>query len=92
VKNPFGLFRRFSASSVIYKSHRQVLTPIDNFQYLLRLPIFDKTKLNRQNIKKTKRFVKKFAQSLEKVAKTVSKPKNAKIYTSKLNLRVQSIT
>jgi sulfatase maturation enzyme AslB (radical SAM superfamily) len=55
-------------------SYRQVLTPIDNFQYLLRLPIF-MTRLNRQNIKKTKRFVKKFAQSFEKVAKTVSKPK-----------------
>jgi hypothetical protein len=28
VKNPFGLFRLlFSASSVIYKSYRQVLTP-----------------------------------------------------------------
>ncbi len=46
MKNLFGLFRcLFSASSVIYKSYRQVLTPVDNLQHLLRLPIFDKTRL-----------------------------------------------
>jgi hypothetical protein len=46
VKNLFGLFRcLFSASSVIYKSYRQILTPVDNLQHLLRLPIFDKTRL-----------------------------------------------
>jgi hypothetical protein len=46
VKNLFGLSRLlFSASSVIYKSYRQVLTPVDNLQRLLRLPIFDKTTL-----------------------------------------------
>jgi hypothetical protein len=32
-----------------------------------------------------------FAQCLEKVAQTVAKPKIAKIFTSKLNLKVQNI-
>jgi hypothetical protein len=46
VKNPFGLSRLlFSASITIYKSYRQVLTPINNFQCLLKLPIFNKTRL-----------------------------------------------
>ena len=46
VKNVFGLFSLlFSASSVYYKSYRQVLTPIDNLQCLLRLPTYDKTRL-----------------------------------------------
>jgi hypothetical protein len=35
----------FSFQSVFYKPHRQVLTPIDNLQCLLRLPIFDMTRL-----------------------------------------------
>jgi GDP-mannose 4,6 dehydratase len=37
----------FSASGVIYKSYRQVLTPVpvNNLKRLLRLPIFDKTRL-----------------------------------------------
>ncbi len=35
----------FSASTVFYKSFRQVLTPVDNLQHLLRLPIFIKTRL-----------------------------------------------
>ncbi len=46
MKNPFG------ASSidvfqlgVIYMSYRQVLTPIHNFQLLLKLPILDKFRL-----------------------------------------------
>jgi hypothetical protein len=34
---------------------------------------------------------KKFAQSLEKVAKTVAKQKNAKITSLKLNVKVQNI-
>jgi hypothetical protein len=34
---------------------------------------------------------KKIAQILEKVPKTVAKPKSAKISTSKLNLKVQNI-
>jgi hypothetical protein len=46
VINPFGLFSLlFSASSVIYKSYRQVQTPVDNLQRCLSLPIFDKTAL-----------------------------------------------
>jgi hypothetical protein len=46
VKNPFGLFMfLFSVSSVIYKSYRQVLTPVNNSQHLLRPPIFNKTRL-----------------------------------------------
>jgi hypothetical protein len=46
VKNQFGSFRLlFAASSVIYKSYRQALTPVDNLQRPLRLPIFDKTRL-----------------------------------------------
>jgi hypothetical protein len=45
VNNTFGLFRLlFSASSVYYKPYRQVQTPIDNLQRLLRPPIFDKTR------------------------------------------------
>jgi hypothetical protein len=35
--------------------------------------------------------VKIFTQFLEKVAKTVAEPKNAKISTSKMNLKVQNI-
>jgi hypothetical protein len=38
----------------------------------------------------TRRLGKKFTQILEKVAKTVNKPKNAKISSSKLNLKVQN--
>jgi hypothetical protein len=35
----------FSFWSVYYKSCRQVLTPVDNSQHLLRLPNLDKTRL-----------------------------------------------
>ncbi len=46
MKNLLALFRLvFSASIVYYKSYRQVLTPINNLQCLLRLPIFNKTRL-----------------------------------------------
>jgi hypothetical protein len=46
VKNLFGLFSLlWTASSVNYNSYLQVLTPVDNLQSLLRLPIFDKTRL-----------------------------------------------
>ncbi len=38
-----------------------------------------------------KKILKKNAQMLEKVAKTVAKPKNAKIFLTKLNLKVQNI-
>jgi hypothetical protein len=52
VKNLFGLIRLlFSASSVYYKLYRQVLTPIDNIQGLLRQPIFDKNRLVAFHIK-----------------------------------------
>jgi hypothetical protein len=34
----------------------------------------------------------KFAQNLDKVAKTVAKPENAKMSSSKLNLNVQQST
>ncbi len=44
MKNLFGLINVF-IFSFYYKSLRQVLTPIDNLQRLLRLPIFDKTRL-----------------------------------------------
>jgi hypothetical protein len=36
---------KFSFLSLFYKSYRQVLTSIDNLQRLLRLPIFNKTRL-----------------------------------------------
>ncbi len=39
----------------------------------------------------TRRLGKFFAQMLEKVAKTVENPKNAKISSSKLNVKVQNI-
>jgi hypothetical protein len=43
VKNPFGLsFFYFRLLSVLYKSYRQVMTPIDNLPRLLRQPIFEK--------------------------------------------------
>jgi hypothetical protein len=46
MKNLFGFTSLlFSASSVYCKSYRHVLTPVDNLQRLLRLPIFDKTRL-----------------------------------------------
>jgi len=41
----------FSFLGVFYKSYRQVLTLIDNLQHLLRLPIFDKTRLVTFNLK-----------------------------------------
>jgi hypothetical protein len=46
VKNPFGRIpvNEFQLG-VIYKSFRQVLTPIHNFQLLLKLPILDKFRL-----------------------------------------------
>jgi hypothetical protein len=51
-----ALFRlSFSASSVFYKSYRQVLTLIDNLQHHLRLPIFDKTRLVALNKKAKQR-------------------------------------
>jgi hypothetical protein len=43
VKNLFGLSSDIVfLLSVIYKSHRQVLTPINNSQLLLKLEILDK--------------------------------------------------
>ncbi len=55
VKNPFGLFiLLFSAFSVIYKSYRQVLTPVKNLQRLLRLPIFDMTQTGFYQLEKTR--------------------------------------
>jgi hypothetical protein len=46
VKNPFGLFSDTSFQlSVIYKSYRQVLTPINNSQFLLKLEILGKLRL-----------------------------------------------
>jgi hypothetical protein len=43
VKNPFGLSSdTLFQLSVIYKSHRQVLTPINNSQLFLKLEILDK--------------------------------------------------
>jgi hypothetical protein len=43
VKNPFGLYSDFVFQlSVIYKLHRQVLTPIKNSQLLLKPEILDK--------------------------------------------------
>jgi hypothetical protein len=46
MKNPLGivLINLFQLG-VIYKSHRQVLTPIYNSQLLLKLPILDKFRL-----------------------------------------------
>ncbi len=56
VKNPFGCISHlFSASSVYYKSYRQVLTLVNNLQCLLRLPIFDKTRLAAFHIKARQR-------------------------------------
>jgi hypothetical protein len=45
VKNLFGQSFIFSFYIVYYKSDRQVLTPVDNLQCLLRQPIYDKTRL-----------------------------------------------
>jgi hypothetical protein len=46
VKNPFGLSSDIVFQlSVIYKSYRQVLTPITNFQFLLKLEILGKLRL-----------------------------------------------
>jgi hypothetical protein len=47
VKNRFGLsaFYFQLLECIYYKSYRQVLTPVDNLHHLLRLPIFDKTRL-----------------------------------------------
>jgi hypothetical protein len=46
VKNPFGivLINVFELG-VIYKSYRQVLTPIHDSRLLLKLPILDKFRL-----------------------------------------------
>jgi hypothetical protein len=45
VKNLFGLFWVLYFRLVLFTSHKQVLTPIDNLQRLLSLPIFDKPRL-----------------------------------------------
>jgi len=46
VKNPFGLvFRYFFQLHIIYMSYRQVLTPVNNSQFLLKLEILDKLSL-----------------------------------------------
>jgi len=56
VKNPFGLFQMlYFQLSVIYMSYRQVLTPINNLQLLLRLPILDKFKLVTFRLQATQR-------------------------------------
>jgi hypothetical protein len=46
VKNPFGRIpvNAFQLGFV-YMSHRQVLTPIHNYQLILKLPILDKFRL-----------------------------------------------
>jgi hypothetical protein len=45
VKNLFVLSASYFQLSVYYKSYRPVLTPVDNLQRVLRLPIFNKTRL-----------------------------------------------
>ncbi len=46
MKNLFGLVQiNVFQLSVIYKSYRQVLTPVDNSQLLFKLPILDKFRL-----------------------------------------------
>jgi hypothetical protein len=45
VKNPFGLSSDTFQLSIIYKSYRQVLTPVNNSQLLLKLEILDKLRL-----------------------------------------------
>jgi hypothetical protein len=46
VKNPFGLpSDTLFQLSVIYKLYRQVLTPVNNSQLLLKLKILDKLRL-----------------------------------------------
>jgi len=43
VKNTFGIVQiNVFQLSVIYKSYREVLTPVNNSQLLLKLPITDK--------------------------------------------------
>ncbi len=42
VKNLFGLFSHIFSFNVIDKSYRQVLTPVNNSQLLLKLAILDK--------------------------------------------------
>jgi hypothetical protein len=46
----------------------------------------------RAYVQGNQKIEKKITQSLEKVAQTVAKPKNAKIFSSKLNLKVQNIS
>jgi len=45
MKNPFGLFWVLYFRLLLFTSHKQVPTPIDNLQRLLSLPIFDKSRL-----------------------------------------------
>jgi hypothetical protein len=46
VKNPFGLLQMlYFDSNVIEKSYRQVLTPVNNSQLILKLEIPDKFRL-----------------------------------------------
>jgi hypothetical protein len=45
----------FSAFSVLHKSYRQVLTPVNNLQLLLRLPILDKFRLVTFHLQATQR-------------------------------------
>jgi len=47
LKNQFDLsaFYFQILECIYYESYRQVLTPVDNLQCLLRLPIFEKTRL-----------------------------------------------
>jgi hypothetical protein len=45
VKNLFGFFSFIFSFKVIDKSYRQVLTPVNNSQLLLKLAILDKFRL-----------------------------------------------
>jgi hypothetical protein len=56
VKNPFGLFQMlYFQLIVIYILYRQVLTPVNNLQLLLRLPILDKFRLATFQLQATQR-------------------------------------
>ncbi len=56
MKNPFDVVPIIVFQlGVIYRSYRQVLTPIDNSQLLLKLPILDKFRLATFNTSATQR-------------------------------------
>jgi hypothetical protein len=55
-KNLFGFYKVYPpTTSVIHKSYKQVLTPVNNLQLLLRLPILDMFRLLTFHLQATQR-------------------------------------